>query len=232
MTKILIFTATYNEIDNIKKLIVLINKYMPKADILVVDDKSPDLTYKLLIKLKKKYKRLTVKLRNKKSGLDTAHKFAYAYAKKKNYGKLITMDADLSHDPAKLSKIAKLLDTSEFVIGSRYVKGGKCEMNLRRYLISIVGNKFIKIFLGINSNEFTSAYRGFNILKLKKFSLKTINSKGYSFFMETVYLINKQKFNIKEIPIRFKNRIYGKSKIPKIEIFRTLLNVLRLKLNL
>ena len=230
MSKTLIFTATYNEVQNIKKLISLIYKNFPKADILVIDDNSPDLTYKLLKKLKKKYKNLKIKLRDKKYGLDSAHKFAYDFAKKKGYVKLITMDADLSHNPIEIKKIVRLLDKSEFVIGSRYIKGGKCELPLLRYLISFFGNKFIKFFLGIKCNEFTTSYRGFNLIKLKNFSLKKIKSKGYSFFMETVYLINKKNFKITEIPIKFKNRIYGKSKIPKIEILRTFFNLIRLKL--
>ena len=229
MSKILVFTATYNEVQNIKKLISLIYKNFPKADILVIDDNSPDLTYKLLKKLKKKYKNLKIKLRDKKYGLDSAHKFAYDFAKKNGYVKLITMDADLSHNPIEIKKIVRLLDKSEFVIGSRYIKGGKCELPLLRYLISFFGNKFIKFFLGIKCSEFTTSYRGFNLIKLKNFSLKKIKSKGYSFFMETVYLINKKNFKIIEIPIKFSNRIYGKSKIPKIEILRTFFNVIRLK---
>ena len=229
MSKTLVFTATYNEVQNIKKLISLIYKNFPKADILVIDDNSPDLTYKLLKRLKKKYKNLKIKLRDKKYGLDSAHKFAYDFAKKNGYVKLITMDADLSHNPIEIKKIVRLLDKSEFVIGSRYIKGGKCELPLLRYLISFFGNKFIKFFLGIKCNEFTTSYRGFNLIKLKNFSLKKIKSKGYSFFMETVYLINKKNFKITEIPIKFKNRIYGKSKIPKIEILRTFFNVIRLK---
>ena len=230
MSKILVFTATYNEVQNIKKLISLIYKNFHKADILVIDDNSPDLTYKLLKKLKKKYKNLKIKLRDKKYGLDSAHKFAYDFAKKNGYVKLITMDADLSHNPIEIKKIVRLLDKSEFVIGSRYIKGGKCELPLLRYLISFFGNKFIKFFLGIKCSEFTTSYRGFNLIKLKNFSLKKIKSKGYSFFMETVYLINKKIFKITEIPIKFKNRIYGKSKIPKIEILRTFFNLIRLKL--
>ena len=230
MSKTLVFTATYNEVQNIKKLISLIYKNFPKADILVIDDNSPDLTYKLLKKLKKKYKNLKIKLRDKKYGLDSAHKFAYDFAKKNGYVKLITMDADLSHNPIEIKKIVRLLDKSEFVLGSRYIKGGKCELPLLRYLISFFGNKFIKFFLGIKCNEFTTSYRGFNLIKLKNFSLKKIKSKGYSFFMETVYLINKKNFKIIEIPIKFSNRIYGKSKIPKIEILRTFFNLIRLKL--
>ena len=146
MSKTLVFTATYNEVQNVKKLISLIYKNFPKADILVIDDNSPDLTYKLLKKLKKKYKNLKIKLRDKKYGLDSAHKFAYDFAKKNGYVKLITMDADLSHNPIEIKKIVRLLDKSEFVIGSRYIKEGKCELPLLRYLISFFGNKFIKFF--------------------------------------------------------------------------------------
>ena len=95
-----------------------------------------------------------------------------------------------------------------------------------RLLLSYFGNKFIKFIFNIDCDEFTSSYRGFNLIKLKNFSLKKIKSKGYSFFMETVYLINKKNFKITEIPIKFKNRIYGKSKIPKIEILRTFFNII------
>ena len=229
MSKTLIFTATYNEVQNIKKLISLIYKNFPKADILVIDDNSPDLTYKLLKKLKKKYKNLKIKLRDKKYGLDSAHKFAYDFAKKNGYVKLITMDADLSHNPIEIKKIVRLLDKSEFVIGSRYIKGGKCELPLLRYLTSFFGNKFIKFFLGIKCNEFTTSYRGFHLIKLKNFSLKKIKSKGYSFFMETVHMINMKGITIKQIPIYFKYRKKGESKIPRLELFRTLINIFRLK---
>ena len=83
--------------------------------------------------------------------------------------------------------------------------------------------------LQIPSNEFTTSYRGFNLEKLLNFDINEVNSQGYSFFMETIYLINKRNYKIKEIPIKFKNRVYGVSKIPKIEIIRTFLNVIRLK---
>ena len=158
-------------------------------------------------------------------GLDSAHKHAYEYALKNGYTKLITMDADLSHDPKEISVFVDLLDKQEFVIGSRYIKGGKCEMPFLRLLLSIAGNKVIKFFLKLNCNEFTTSYRGFNLNKLKNFNLNMVNSKGYSFFMETIFRLNKKGFKICELPINFKNRTAGKSKIPKIEIFRTLKNL-------
>jgi len=226
MSKTLIFTATYNEKENIKKLIENINKLKQDIDILVIDDHSPDKTWEILQKLEKNIPNLKVIIRDGKSGLDTAHKLAYEYAKNNNYINFISMDADLSHDPLEIPNIIYQLEKFPFVIGSRYSLGGKCEMNGFRLLLSMLGNKVFKFFLRINCNEFTSSFRGFNLVKLEGFDFNLINSKGYSFFMETIYRIDKLNFEIKEIPIIFKNRTQGKSKIPKIEIFRTIKNLL------
>ena len=138
------------------------------------------------------------------------------------------MDADLSHDPDEIPNMIKLLDNNAFVIGSRYIKGGKNDMKKLRLLLSIIGNKFIKIILNSKGTEFTSSFRGFNLVKLKNFSFTQVESKGYSFFMETVIRINRLGFKSIEFPIHFKNREHGVSKIPRIEILRTLFNVLKL----
>ena len=228
MSKTLIFTATYNEKENIKKLIENLNQLKVNIDILVIDDNSPDKTWEILQRLEKINQNLKVIIRNNKSGLDTAHKLAFEYAKNNNYEKFISMDADLSHDPNEIPKMIEILDESSFVIGSRYIEGGKCEMSSHRLMLSIIGNKFIKKILRINCNEFTTSYRGFNLLKLKEFDLNIVKSKGYSFFMETIYRLNKHGVIINEIPIHFKNRRHGSSKIPGIEIFRTLKNLFKL----
>ena len=110
------------------------------------------------------------------------------------------------------------------------MKGGKCDLKGFRLFLSYFGNKFIKFIFNIDCNEFTTSYRGFNLKKLDNFSLKNVSSRGYSFFMETVYQIHSRGFVIKQIPIHFTDRKAGKSKIPKIELFRTLLNVMKLKL--
>lgn len=230
MNKTLIFTATYNEKENIKNLIENLNELNLDIDILVIDDYSPDKTWKILQELEKQVKNLKVIVRNNKLGLDTAHKLAFDYARNHNYEKFISMDADLSHDPNEIPKMIDILNRSSFVIGSRYIKGSKIEMSGHRLALSIIGNKFIKKVLKINCNEFTTSYRGFNLSKLKDFNLNMINSKGYSFFMETIYRLSKHGVNINEIPINFKNRRHGYSKIPKIEIFRTLKNLLLLYL--
>jgi dolichol-phosphate mannosyltransferase len=231
LKKSLIFTATYNEFPNIKLLLNKIDKLNISLDVLVVDDNSKDGTLEFLKKyLKKKKKNFKLIIRTKKLGLDSAHKLAFDYAKKNKYRNLITMDADLSHDPAVIIKFIKLLQHKPFVIGSRYIPGGKCDLEGFRFYISYFGNFFIKFFLNINSNEFTTSYRGFDLKKLSRLNINEIKSKGYSFFMETIFKIHKLNVPIYQIPIHFSSRYSGRSKISKIEIFRTFFNVLRLKL--
>ena len=228
MDKILVFTATYNEKDNIEKLINVILKLGNDIKMLVIDDKSPDKTYEILEKISKKNDNLIVVKREKKLGLNTAHIMAYEYALKNNYDKLITLDADFSHDPNEITKIIDFLDKYDFVVGSRYTEGGKNVQPFFRYLISYLGNKLIKLVLKINLNEFTTSYRGFNLKKLNNFNLNQIKGKGYSFFMETVIVLNRLGYKCFEFPIHFKDRVKGKSKIPKIEIFRTFKNLMLL----
>ncbi len=223
--KILIFTATYNEKENIENLIHSINDVKSEVDIFIIDDQSPDNTYDKIKDLQKKYSNISLKIRNSKSGLDTAHKEAYEYALLNNYDYLITMDADLSHDPKEINNFIHYLSDFPFVIGSRYIEGGSCLMSGSRLVMSKFGNKLIKKVLQINSNEFTTSYRGFNISKLKNFHLNKVNNKGYSFFMGTLFEIDKLGYKIKEIPITFKDRERGLSKIPKIEIFRNIKNL-------
>ena len=223
--KILVFTATFNEIKNISKLINKIKKLTPQVHILVVDDNSPDGTGEEIKKLKKEIKNLYLISRKKKEGLDSAHKLGYNFAVKKKYDYLITMDADLSHDPKKIKDFIKHLSDFSFVIGSRYIKGGKCLMKGKRLLISKYGNLMIKKILNIRLTEFTTSFRGFNIKKLKNFHLNKVELRGYSFFMGTVFEIYSRKYSIKEIPIIFKDRTDGVSKIPRLEILRTFKNL-------
>ena len=224
-SKILIFSATYNESKNITLLLKTIEELNLNVDILIIDDNSPDKTYEIIQEIQKQFKNIFLIKRHSKLGLDTAHKKAYDYAIENNYDYLITMDADFSHDPKEINNFIYYLEKFPFVIGSRYIEGGKCLMRGRRLIFSEYGNKLIKFFLNINCNEFTTSYRGFNLKKLYNFNLNLVQNRGYSFFMGTVYEIAKKGFEIKEIPIIFRDRSKGQSKIPKIEIFRTLKNL-------
>ena len=228
--KILVFTATYNESENISRLITLIMEQNFKPDLLIIDDSSPDGTCNKIQQMQKKFKNLFLIKRNGKLGLDTAHKEGYEFARKNDYDYFITMDADFSHDPSELPNFVKNLNSFPIVLGSRYVTGGNCLMSGRRLIISKYGNKFMKFIFKFDCNEFTTSYRGFNLNKLNSFHLNSIKTKGYSFFMGTIYEIFKKGFKVKEIPIIFKDRSKGYSKIPRIEILRTLKNILFLKL--
>ncbi len=224
--RILVFTACYNEKENIRDLILGIKKNLPNSSILIVDDNSPDNTKNEITNLQKIHSDIDLVVREKKLGLDTAHKFGYEYALSNNFDYLITMDADLSHDPEDLLKIVRELKNNPFVIGSRYIEGGQNLMKYSRLILSKYGNLLIKRLSGINCSEFTTSYRGFDIKKLKNFNLKDVGVKGYSFFMGTLFEVERKGFIIKEIPITFKDRTKGNSKIPKIEIFRTIKNLI------
>ena len=231
MDKILIFTPTYNESQNIEKFIKDVKSQSLDLDILIIDDNSPDNTQHIVKDLMKFDDTIKLIVRKKKSGIDTAHKKAFNYALENNYDYFITMDSDLSHDPKEIRKFLEFSKKYDFVIGSRYMKGGGCGMKFYRYFLSKYGNLFIRYLLKINLYEFTTSYRCFNLKKMKNFNIDEVSASGYSFFMETVYLINLYKFKIKEIPIFFQDRKQGKSKISKIEILRTLYNLFLIKLN-
>ena len=224
--KVLIFTATYNEAENIDSLINLIKLNTIESDILIIDDNSPDGTSDIIKTKQLLDKKIFLITRKGKLGLDTAHKEAYEFAIKNQYDYLITMDADNSHNPIEIKNILLNLEDYPFVIGSRYIKGGKCLMIGRRLFMSKYGNLLMKFLLRIDCNEYTTSFRGFNIKKLKNFHLNKIKTKGYSFFMGTIAEINRNNFQIKEIPITFQDRLKGYSKIPKFEIIRTLKNLL------
>ena len=230
MNKTLVFTATYNEVDNISVFLDLVLK-ISDIDILIVDDNSPDKTSEIIKRYQKNNKNLFLVNRKGKEGLDSAHKIGFNFAKEKNYENLITLDADLSHDPNMIPKFIEMLKEKPFVIGSRYMMGASNDMKFFRYALSYAGNKVIKFVLNINSDEFTSSFRGFALSKLKKFDINDVKTKGYSFFMATIYLISKLGYNINQIPLQFKDRKEGISKIPKIEIFRTLKNLFLIKIN-
>ena len=233
MRKILVFTATYNEAENIKNFLDKLVNIKQAFDVLIIDDNSPDNTWSIIEKYKSyNSKKINLLKRSKKEGLNTAHKLGYNYAKKNNYDLLITLDADLSHDPMLIPEFIKHLETNSFVIGSRYMPGGRNEMSFFRYILSFFGNKLIKFVLKINLDEFTTSYRGFNLRTLKDFDMNEVSLEGYSFFLGTINLLDKTNNKMSQIPITFQDRKKGKSKIPRLEIIRTLKNLLLIKLDI
>ncbi|MCF8719857.1 polyprenol monophosphomannose synthase [Nitrospina gracilis] len=227
MARILVFTATYNEADNIEALIEGIRRYVADADILVVDDASPDGTGDLLDRLAEREKKLHVVHRPGKLGLGTAHLFAMQFAILHDYDILITMDADFSHNPQYLPTLLKLMEENDFVIGSRYISGGRCDYGFVRTLVSRTANTLVHLLLNIPTHETTTSYRGFRVSLLKRMDLNSLRSEGYSFFMESIFLVHRATKKMAEFPIHFEDRRAGQSKISKREIIKAMLNLLR-----
>ena len=228
MQKTLVFTATYNESDNVENILSEISKHLPDAEILIVDDNSPDGTGALLDRLAAANPAIHVIHRPSKLGLGTAHLMAMKYAILHQYDHLITMDADFSHNPKYLPVIKQLLEDNDFVIGSRYTKGGRCDYGFVRTLISKTANTLARYLLGIPTHEATTSYRGFTLSLLKQMDLNSIWSDGYSFFMESIFVVRLATRKLAEFPIYFEDRRAGASKISKREIYKAIYNIGRL----
>ena len=229
--KILIFIATYNENLNISNLFESIINISPDYDVLIIDDNSTDGTKESLEKLSDENFRLTVINRPRKMGVGSAHRAAMIYALKNEYEELVTMDGDFSHSPKTIPLMLDQLKTSDFVIGSRYMKDGKSDYTGYRKWISIVANQVARKILGIKIHECTTSFRAFRVALFNSLNLSAIKSNGYSFFMECVYEINCINLKIAEVPIHFKDRFHGESKIPKTEIFRSIYKLSKLFLS-
>ena len=220
--KVLIFSPTFNERNNVIKFLNYYKLNYKDYNLLIVDDNSPDNTFLILNLNSLNTKKVILKKRKKKLGLDTAYKYAWQYAFKYKYDYLISIDFDLQHDLSDIKKILFYLKYYNFVIGSRYISGGKCNLTGFRYFLSFYGNKIIKFLLRIPLNEFTTALRGYDKQVINYLVSASIKTKGYSFQTEVVNKICKKNFHYKEFPIVFGNRSSGKSKIPKFESIRTI----------
>jgi 2-polyprenyl-3-methyl-5-hydroxy-6-metoxy-1,4-benzoquinol methylase len=234
MKDVLVFTATYNEADNITTLVEEVFAALPGSEMLVVDDNSPDGTGDILERIRAENPRLHVIHRPGKNGLGSAHKLAIKYALAEGYGALITMDADFSHDPKYLPEMMRELEHAEFVIGSRYAPGGSCEYPLSRVLLSRGANALARALLGISVHETTTSYRGFRRSLLERMNVDAIRSDGYSYFVESINHVNRilsadgTAGSMSEFPIRFVDRRAGTSKISKKEVFRGMTTLARL----
>ena len=229
--KTLIFTATYNEKDNIRALVGDLLQAVPHADVLVVDDGSPDGTGRMLDEMKHAQSRLKVIHRSGKLGLGTAHIAGMNFARDQGYDQLVTMDADFSHLPSDIPRLLQALDAgADFVIGSRYMPGGVCAYTGYRKFISVMANVLARMLLGIPLHEFTTSFRAFRVDFLRTIDLTTIQAKGYSFFLEVVFRLHRAGARMREVPIHFADREHGVSKIPKFEIFNGMMRLLRLTL--
>jgi dolichol-phosphate mannosyltransferase len=229
--RILIIVPTYNEIENIEKLIKDIFSFDENIDILVVDDNSPDGTGNRIKELKKSYNKLFLVEREGKLGLGTAYVTGFKFALKNGYHLVFEMDADFSHDPKEIPNFITAIKEADLVIGSRYISGvNVVNWPLRRLMLSYFANRYTSIVTGLPLCDSTGGYKCFRREVLESLNLDEIHSGGYSFQIEINFKAWKKGFRIKEIPIIFVDRAVGKSKMSRAIIREAIWIVWILKL--
>jgi dolichol-phosphate mannosyltransferase len=225
--KVLVFTPTFNEAENIKKLIDQIKEVSHTLDILVVDDSSTDLTTKILEHESSKDLSIQVIVRGLKSGVGSAHMLAIQEAHKRDYDYLITMDADLSHDPREIPRFLTALKNANYVVGTRS-RGGKTELQGIRLMLSKGANLLCRYMLPTGLSEYTNGYRAYDRSAIDVLIKNPPKGSDYSFFIEVTNTLFLFRLTLTEIPIVFRNRFAGKSKIPPFQIFLTMNKIIRL----
>ncbi len=225
--RILVSIATYNEAGNLAALIHEIHKFIPHADILVIDDNSPDGTGRIADELASTDPRIKVIHRSGKLGLGTAILAAMRYAMDHGYDYLQNLDADFSHPPRYLPGILAGMSKFDVMIGSRYVRGGGTEnWPLKRRIISRSVNTLVRFLFRMPVQDASGAYRCYRVSKLRETRLDKVRSRGYSFQQEVLFRCYKAGCKIGEYPILFENRRAGASKVNGKEAVRSIFMLL------
>lgn len=226
----LVIVPCYNERDNIGNLINEILAQSDDFDILVIDDNSPDGTAEVVKALQREHPQVHLMQRSRKLGLGTAYRAGFKFALDRGYRYIITMDADFSHQPCYLPKMLELAASADLVIGSRYVPGGGTSgWPVHRRFISGFANWLARTVLGLSAHDCTAGFRCYRRETLIRVDPDTILSSGYSFLIEMLYKVETQHMRVVELPIIFVDRIAGKSKISRYEIYKALYTLGRLK---
>jgi dolichol-phosphate mannosyltransferase len=213
--KTLIVLPTYNEADNILEVLRRAREAAPGADVLVVDDGSPDGTADLAEKWGAQHGGVQVLRRAAKSGLGSAYKAGFAAGLEQGYDVLVEMDCDLQHDPSVLpALIHPVEDGADLVIGSRYVQGGGApNREPTRQLLSRAGNVYAAAVLGLRVRDVSSGFRAFSAKTLRRIDLADVEADGFGFQIEMVYHLARAGARVVEVPIIFGDREAGESKM-------------------
>jgi glycosyltransferase involved in cell wall biosynthesis len=229
--KINVIVPTYNEKENIERLIHELLALPIACEVIVVDDNSPDGTGIIAERLADENPgRVHVVHRAGKLGLGTAYIAGFHQAIALRSDLVVTMDADFSHPPSAIpAMVDKIAAGYDLVIGSRYVPGGQAvECTLPRKILSWGANAFARFMLGLKAHDATAGFRCYRREVLESIALDQIFSNGYSFLMEMLYKVQRKGWKVGEVPIVFLNRQHGASKISRNEIYKALYTVLRL----
>jgi dolichol-phosphate mannosyltransferase len=225
--KALVVLPTYNEAANIAEVLRRLRAAAAEVDVLVVDDGSPDGTAALAQALAAELGGIEVLNRPGKSGLGAAYREGFKRGLSGGYEVLLEMDADLSHDPAEVPNLlAAVEDGADLAIGTRYMPGGSIpDWPWHRRLISKVGNRYARTMLGITPRDATSGFRAYHRRALEKIDLLDVRADGYGFQVEMAYRVEGNGGSIVEVPICFRDRLLGKSKMSSRIVAEALLLV-------
>ncbi len=212
--KTLVLVPTFNEAAGIELLLDRVLASHPTLEILVIDDDSPDGTGKIADERALADDRIQVLHRPSKKGLGKAYVAGFKLGLERGFDRLVEMDADLSHDPDDLPRLIEAAAGADLVIGSRYTKGGGVEgWSLARHVLSRSANAYSRTLLGFPVRDSTSGFRCYRREVLENLDLDTASSEGYAFQIEMAFRTWKKGFRVKEIPIVFRERSIGKSKM-------------------
>jgi dolichol-phosphate mannosyltransferase len=226
----LICIPTYNEVSNILPLVERVHQAAPEAEVLVIDDASPDGTGDLVRDRMLKDPRLELMARPGKLGLGTAYMAGFAYGLQHGYERVLTMDSDFSHPPERIPALFKAVDDGAHLsVGSRYVSGGAIEgWALNRRILSGTANFVARQLLRLRTHDCTGGFRCYGLRAMQFLVTRPLRSTGYSALVELLTRCERAGLTIIEVPITFTERVHGHSKISQQEIFRAMLTVLRL----
>ena len=235
MQDTLVIIPTYNEKENIEKIIRATFSQKKAFDILIVDDSSPDGTADIVRELQQEFpKSLCLEVRKEKNGLGAAYIHGFKWALKKGYDFIIEMDADFSHNPEDLERLydACALNGADLSIGSRYSKGvNEVNWPMKRVLLSYFASRYEKIVTGIPIHDTTAGFVCYKRKVLETIKLDKIRFVGYAFQIEMKYKAWKHGFNLKEVSVIFTDRTEGESKMSKTIITEAIFGIISMRLN-
>jgi len=214
--KSLVIIPTYNESENVSRIIDAVLVQDERIDVLIVDDNSPDGTAEIVRSFHLHNERVNIIEREGKMGLGTAYVAGFKYAIENKYDYIFEMDADFSHDPDEITNFLTEIEHYDLVLGSRYIQGvNVVNWPLKRLILSYGANVYTRIITGLPVKDGTGGFKCFRRHVLESIDLDKIHSNGYAFQIEMTYKAWKKGFSIKEIPIIFIDRVEGSSKMSK-----------------
>ena len=229
--RILIALCTYNERQNFELLIPQLRAAVPEADLLFVDDNSPDGTGRYIAEVSATDPRIKLLHREKKEGLGVAIRAGFTYAVEQGYDLLVNMDADFSHPANVIPALLTAAEQYDVVIASRYVAGGGVVgWPVQRKIMSWGINTYVRVLLGLKTRDNSGSFRCYRVELLKRADLSKITCRGYAVFEELLYRLKRAGATFVEIPFTFEERRFGTTKINLKEAFRALGNLAMLRL--